>query len=82
MKRCSGCLFFKPTSEFYSNKTSKNGFTTQCKECLNARCLCECGKEILKHDMSKHVKRAIHFKHLNFKNDHPELFKDGKPTGK
>ena len=33
MKRCSCCLKFKPESEFYKNKSMKDGLQNICREC-------------------------------------------------
>lgn len=33
MTKCSTCETLKPASEFYKNRTKKNGLNTQCKSC-------------------------------------------------
>lgn len=35
MKKCSKCKEIKELSEFYKDKSLKNGFKSQCKTCLN-----------------------------------------------
>lgn len=36
MKRCSHCKVTKPTTEFYKNRSCKDGFGANCKRCANA----------------------------------------------
>jgi hypothetical protein len=33
---------------------------------------CECGKDIFKNDIQKHITRPIHMKYLNFKIQHEQ----------
>lgn len=37
MKICSGCKKVKNISDFYVRKASKDGFTSQCKECVKKK---------------------------------------------
>jgi len=34
MKRCSRCKQVLPTGDFYSDKKSKDGLSSRCKECV------------------------------------------------
>jgi hypothetical protein len=34
-KKCSKCLLVKPTCDFYKNKKSKDGFRSNCIQCIN-----------------------------------------------
>ena len=36
MKRCTRCYALKPESQFYKNRSSPDGFSTQCKSCQDA----------------------------------------------
>lgn len=36
MKRCSKCGVSKPTTEFHSRKTARDGLASNCKDCRNA----------------------------------------------
>jgi hypothetical protein len=40
------------------------------KNRIQPKVLCECGKEIFKNDIQKHITRPIHMKYLNFKIQH------------
>jgi hypothetical protein len=70
-KRCSACLFYKTLDEFYYDRTRKDSLRSQCKMCIKnykpPKISCECGKEIFKNDIQKHITRPIHMKYLNFK---------------
>jgi hypothetical protein len=44
LKKCTKCLVEKPTSEFYKNKYSKNGFTSNCVLCIKEYKLLNKGK--------------------------------------
>jgi len=37
MKQCKDCLVIKPRSEFYNNKTSRDGHFYDCKSCHNEK---------------------------------------------
>jgi hypothetical protein len=62
LKRCSTCKNEKVTSEFYSNKTQKDGYSNQCKECKNMyidmydpKATFICGKTIQKYYLKHHL---------------------------
>jgi hypothetical protein len=75
-KRCSACLFYKTLDEFYYDRTRKDSLRSQCKMCIKnykpPKISCECGKEIFKNDIQKHITRQIHMKYLNFKIQHEQ----------
>ena len=63
-KECSYCKLVKPITEFYINKSSKDGYRHNCKDCGR--------KSVLK---SYHKNSE---KHLEFRKNNQELIKDRK----
>ncbi len=55
LKRCSTCKSEKMTSEFYSNKSQKDGYSNQCKDMYHPKVICECGKTIQKYYLNHHL---------------------------
>ena len=58
MKKCTKCGEEKPKSEFYKQKTHKDGFRSQCKACTNKH-----GKQYRKNDEYVENRRKYILKH-------------------
>lgn len=66
--KCSKCLFLKESIDFHRNKSTKTGYSNQCKQCINSKIKCICDKYVLQNYLQKHLLTKMHLKHLNFKN--------------
>jgi len=81
MKKCSKCEEVKPVTEFYRQKTSKDGFRGYCKKCHHKK-----SKEWLENNYSKKLAwleknkekmREYHKEYYNkLKNKNPERLKE------
>jgi hypothetical protein len=62
--KCSHCKLEKTHSEFYKNRSSKNGYNNMCKQCFipyfNKKIICGCGKEIWLRNYYKHITMMKH----------------------
>jgi len=66
MKKCSKCKIKKPIIEFRKNKTTKNGYTYYCKDCL---------KPINKKDRIKHKEKRREYR-IKYKKNHYQEIKN------
>ena len=65
-KHCGRCLTYKPFDQFYSDISKENNLSSNCKECMLAKVQCECGKNVAKISLNKHM---LTQKHLDIMKD-------------
>ena len=65
-KHCGKCLTYKPFDQFYSDISKENNLSSNCKECMLAKVQCECGKNVAKISLNKHM---LTQKHLDIMKD-------------
>jgi hypothetical protein len=71
-KKCSLCKQILPTSEFYKDRTSKDGFQHACKSCRKTKYEQSPKRKAYTKDYNKRNSGKIRVKHAIFRADHRE----------
>ncbi len=74
-KICCHCKIERPITQFYKNRTTRDGYQPECSQCryiayllnkekLFPKITCSCGRTIYKYYLEKHLKTDYHNRHL------------------